>query len=140
LLNIDDLHDLAHTGIEMRRKEIQKAEKIIERSLEQLILSLKRIRVEPFISALYQKAELIRRREVDKALTRMYSEANNKTPEAQNKAREGIVQDLSKSLVEALLYDLITNLRQSSIADEAGNLLAAEKILGIQVRNEIEVL
>ncbi|MDG6910239.1 MAG: glutamyl-tRNA reductase [Nitrososphaerota archaeon] len=130
LLDLDDLQEMSRARIEMRSREIREADKIVQKSLGNLALALKRARAEPLVSALFQKAERVRRTEVSKALARMRSEVD-KGGRGGDAVRDRIVEDLSKSLTEALLYDQISNLRRSGANGETATLLAAEKILGV---------
>lgn len=130
LLDLDDLHEVSRASVEMRARETREADKIVQRSLGSLTRMLKQARVEPLISALYQKAEHLRQTEVNKALARLRSEVDKGAPGG-CPLRDRIVEDLSKSLADALLYDQITNLRRSGANAQAGDLLLAEEILGI---------
>lgn len=130
LLDLDDLHELSRAGIEMRRREIREADKIVQRSLGHLSCTLRQARAEPLVSALCQKAERARRIEVSKALARMRSEVVGGGKDCEE-TRDKIVEDLSKSLTEALLFDPITNLRRSGAEGETEMLLAAGRILGV---------
>ena len=133
LRDIDDLHDLARSGIENRAREVRKAEKIVDHSLGQLLTALKQTRVEPLISALCRKAEEIRRKEVEKAQEMVNSELRNGSSQEDRVRRcDEILEDLSKSIVEALLLDQIENLRESSANDLEENFVLAERILGIE--------
>lgn len=127
LRDIDDLRDISRSGIEMRAREIRRAEKIIDQSLGQLLLMLKQTRVEPVISALYRKAEETRQREVGKAFAKMHLKVDERSKKG-NLEYASVVEDLSKSLVDGVLQDLITNLRRSSASDDPQSLLVIKKL------------
>lgn len=133
LSDIDDLREIARQAIESRAKETRKADKVAQYSLGQLILMLRRMQVEPLASALYRKAERIRQIEVGKALSRMRSEVD-KGGESENNERDEIIEDMSRSLVEALLYDPIMNLRQLSVS-QVGTLAMNKRLLAMQIKN-----
>lgn len=131
LLDLDDLHSVSRASMEMRRREMREAERIVQRALGQLSMMMKRARAEPLVSALCRKAERIREEEVRKAMVRLRALAPRSGP-AEAGGFDEIVEDFSKSLVEALLYDPITNLRRSSAADEFESVLTAGRILGLR--------
>jgi glutamyl-tRNA reductase len=124
LYNIDDLRGIAEKNLEMRRREIEKAEVIIKDELKHLELMLKRERAEPVIAALCSKAEEIRRRELNKAL-RMLGEVNDK--------QQKVINDLTLVLIERILYHPILNMRKAAINGDFDTILVAQKLFDLNL-------
>jgi glutamyl-tRNA reductase len=124
LRNIDDLRGIAEKNLEMRRREIEKAESIIKDELKRLELILKRERAEPVIAALCSKAEEIRRRELKKAL-RMLGEISDK--------QQKVINDLTLVLIEQVLYEPILNIRKAAINGDFDTILVAQKLFDLNL-------
>lgn len=122
LRNIDDLRGIAERNLEMRRREIKKAEAIIRDELRRLELMLKRERAEPLISALCSKAEEIRRKELKKAL-RMLGEIDDK--------QRRVINDLTLVLIERVLHHPILNIRKAALNDDVNMISVAQRLFNL---------
>jgi glutamyl-tRNA reductase len=69
-------------------------------------------------------AEEIRKRELNKAL-RMLGEINDK--------QEKIIDDLTRVLVERVLYHPILNLRKAALNGDSGMILVAQKLFELKL-------
>ena len=123
LHNIDDLRGIAEKNLEMRRREIEKAEAIIKDELKHLELMLKREQAEPVISALCSKAEEIRRRELKKSL-RMLGEIDDK--------QRRVINDLTSVLIERILYYPILNIRKAALNGDVNTISTAQKLFDLK--------
>ena len=118
LFNIDDLRGIADESLKMRLNEAEEAEKIVEEELVLLKKSLKHLEVNPLISDIRADAEFIRFRETQKAL-KMLGDLNGK---------EGIVNDLTRVVVDKIFHDIIKNLKESAESEDEEVIKAAETI------------
>jgi len=105
LRNIDDLRGIAQSNLEMRLKEVEKAEEIIRDELQSLELMLQREQAEPIISAICGRAEEIRQRELTKAL-KMIGNLDDE--------QHRVIDDLTHVLVKRILYHPVENLRKAA--------------------------
>lgn len=129
LHNIDDLRGIAEVNRKMRRREIKKVERIVENELKRLELTLKRKRVDPLISALCNKAEEIRRKELEKALKML-----GKLDDDQRK----VVDDLTMVLVKRILHHPLMNLRKAAVSGNINTISAARELFNISPFKERE--
>jgi glutamyl-tRNA reductase len=133
LHNIDGLRNVAHMNLKTRAKESEKAESVIIEELMNMVLMLKRNRVEPVISGIYTKAEEIRCREVSKALKMIRKvSCNDSSKEPKCRRCEKIVEDLSLVLFERFLSNPITYLRKASMDDDLGSILTVKNLFNIK--------
>ena len=105
LSNVDDLRAVCETNLEQRRAETDKVDAFVEAELKRFIAWRRARDVTPTISALVNKAEHIRRREIKRALSRM-----NGLSERDLNA----VNALSVAIVNKLLHDPIVTLKERS--------------------------
>ncbi len=105
LYDIDDLKDVMEANLRERKKEASKAEAIIEEQVARYNLWLKQRELTPVIRSLRQKAEKIRKMELEKSLRKM-EKAGDK--EKNEMAR------LSSAIVNKILHEPIINLKKLS--------------------------
>ncbi|NIQ07689.1 MAG: glutamyl-tRNA reductase [Candidatus Korarchaeota archaeon] len=122
LHDIDDLRGIAEVNRKMRRREIKKVEIIVQNELKRLELTLKRKRAEPLISALCNKAEEIRRKELNKALKML-----GKLDDDQRK----VVDDLTMVLVKRILHHPFMNLRKAAVSGDIDTISATRELFNI---------
>ncbi|NPB09302.1 MAG: glutamyl-tRNA reductase [Thermodesulfobacteria bacterium] len=103
LYDIDDLKAVVEENLAYRRKEAARAERIIEEEALKFEAWLEQLEVYPTIVALRQKAEAIRRKELEKTLSHLRGKVDEETIEA--------LETLTKSLVNKLLHDPIIYLK-----------------------------
>jgi glutamyl-tRNA reductase len=102
LYNIDSLSDIAKENMELRREEAEKASVIVEEELLKLSNLLKGMFIEPYVADVWQKAEDIRKAELDRALKML-----NLTNEKDIK----ILEDLTRAIVSKILHKPVRELR-----------------------------
>lgn len=122
LRNIDDLRGIAETSLEMRLREIEKAQAIVESELNHLRLMLKKEQSKPIVSALCNRADEIRQKELKKAFRML-----GKLSADQQK----IIDDLTLTLIERILYHPIRNLRKATLNGDINTISAAQKLFNI---------
>ncbi|WP_309491938.1 glutamyl-tRNA reductase [Candidatus Hecatella orcuttiae] len=127
LHNIDDLQKLSQLNLKMRAAEVEKVEKIVEKEVGRLELMLKRETAEPVISAMLQRAEKIRRKEVERFLS-MLGRVDG--------TLRKLIEDMSYELVERIFHHPIQNLRKAAEKDQTSLVLAARKLFNIEAERE----
>ncbi len=111
LYNVDDLQSVVDGNIKERRKEADKAEKIVEEEVGTFEKWIASLQVVPTIVQLRQSVELMRAVELEKSLGRL--------PHLGEKDREQVAQ-LTQSIVNKILHSPLTVLKESSRTPEAG--------------------
>ncbi|AEH45280.1 glutamyl-tRNA reductase [Thermodesulfatator indicus DSM 15286] len=101
--DIDDLKTVIEENLAFRRKEAIKAERIIEEEVIKFTNWLEQLEIYPTIVALRQKAEEIRKKELEKTLSHLKTKLSDEDREA--------IEILTKSLVNKLLHDPIIYLK-----------------------------
>lgn len=123
LRNIDDLKAIAEENLKGRQGQTEKARAIILEELERFERQLAKLFVEPMISKICRKAEVIRLRELGRAINRM-RESNEK--------KLMIMDRFSRELIERVLQIPIEQLRGAALKNNGSLLSAAEELFGIK--------
>jgi glutamyl-tRNA reductase len=121
LHNIDDLRKITEGNLKKRRSEIGKVVAIINQELNLLEEQYKKARANELIAGLYQSAEELRIRELEKAHKRMQKE------EDLGNYRQ-ILDDLTASIVNKLLFELTASLREAAANDDNDLMRSAHKL------------
>jgi len=104
LYNIDDLQGIVDANMFERKKEAEKAEKIIEEEIEPFLKWLSSLDSVPTIVALREKAEEIKREEFEKLMNR-FPELEDKQKKAIEYMASSIINKLSHPPTKALKED-----------------------------------
>lgn len=104
LFDIDDLQENLDEALAARQQEIPKVEAIIAEEVAQLQAEVRALTIKPVIVDLRQKAEAIRQRELERTLRFLGDDVDAETLKH--------VQHLSRSLVNKLLHEPTTRLRE----------------------------
>jgi glutamyl-tRNA reductase len=105
LYNIDDLQGVVDTNIFERQKEAEKAEMIIEEEIETFLKWQSSLDSVPTIVALREKAEEIKKEEIDRLL--------NKIPEISEKEKKAI-EYMAAAIINKLIHPPTAALKESS--------------------------
>jgi glutamyl-tRNA reductase len=105
LYNIDDLQGIVDTNIFERQKEAKKAEMIIEEEIETFLKWQSSLDSVPTIVALREKAEEIKKEEIDRLL--------NKIPEISEKEKKAI-EYMAAAIINKLIHPPTAALKESS--------------------------
>ena len=105
LYNIDDLQGVVDTNVSERGKEAEKAEKIIEEEIETFLKWQSSLDSVPTIVALREKAEDIKREELDRLLNRI-----SNLDEKEKKA----IEYMATAIVNKLIHPPTAALKESS--------------------------
>ncbi len=106
------------------RSDVPKSEKwlaIINQELDLLEWQYKKDRANDLIASLYQNAEELRARELEKAHNRLRCEADLNN-------YEQILEDLTGSIVNKLLFELTASLREAAANDDYDLMSSAHKL------------
>lgn len=117
LYDIDDLQSVVATNRTERDQEVHRVESIVEREVRDFTRWFQSLDVQPVIAALALKAEQIREREVERALSRL----SHLSP----RDRE-VVQALGKGISQKIIHEPIVRLRESA---ESGNGYVAAEVV-----------
>ena len=118
LYDVDDLKGVADAGLEERKKEAARGEDIVAEEVETFLRWRASLDVVPTIVALRERAEEIRREEMEKALARM--------PELGEKERK-LVEQMASGIVNKLIHPPTAALKQD--AEDKDELVATIKRL-----------
>lgn len=110
LYDIDDLQEAIKANRQTREREALKADEIITQEIQTINRWLKSLDVVPTIVALREKAEEIRRIEMEKVLSKLES----LTPQEKN-----MVESLTFSIINKLLHSPLTVLKQEAHSSES---------------------
>jgi glutamyl-tRNA reductase len=105
LYNIDDLQGVVDSNIFERQKEAEKAEMIIEEEIETFLKWQSSLDSVPTIIALREKAEEIKKEEIDRLL--------NKIPEISEKEKKAI-EYMAAAIINKLIHPPTAALKESS--------------------------
>lgn len=118
LCNIDDLRELAEFNKTQRKSESIEAEKIIQEEFDLLKESFKIMEIDEILGRLRSSMENIRQRETQKAIIKL-SDVEGSVK---------ILDNLTKSIVNKIFYDINKNLKQAAREDEEKIIEMAEYV------------
>ncbi|MEL7330239.1 MAG: glutamyl-tRNA reductase, partial [Cyanobacteria bacterium J06559_1] len=101
--NVDDLKAVVAQNQESRRQMALEAEALLEEEVDGFMDWLRSLDTVPTISSLRSKVETIREQELEKAMSRLGSEFSEK--------HRGVVEALTRGIVNKILHDPMTQLR-----------------------------
>jgi glutamyl-tRNA reductase len=104
LINIDQISEIVEKNIRARKNEIQSAEKIINNEMGSVGSILKRKKVEPIVVSIFKSVDVIRERELKKALSILGKSLGPKEAKT--------LEELSYAIVEGILSTPMNNLRK----------------------------
>ena len=111
--DVDDLQSVASDNAVERRKEAERAEKIIELEVDRFTLRMKSLAVVPTILSLQEYCETIRQAEVDRIRGRL----GTITAE-----QEAAIEAMTRGIINKLLHTPITTLKSSTDHPEAATI------------------
>jgi glutamyl-tRNA reductase len=103
LYDLDDLRSVAEANLRERRKEAAAAEALVEREAREFLEWQKSLEVVPLLRELRERAEQIRRSELDKARRRF----GTLTPE-----QEQAIEAATEAIVQKLLHPPTVQLKE----------------------------
>jgi glutamyl-tRNA reductase len=111
--DLDDLQSIAINNTAERRKEAERAERIIELEVDRFASRMKSLEVVPTILSLQEYCETIRQAEIDRIRGRL----GQITPE-----QEAAIEAMTRAIINKLLHTPITTLKSSAAEPEAATI------------------
>lgn len=111
--DIDDLQSVASTNSAERKKEAERAEKIVEAEVERFTARMKSLHLVPTIVSLQEYCETIRQAEIDRTRGKL----GNISPE-----QEAAIEAMTRGIINKLLHTPITTLKSSASEPEAATI------------------
>ncbi len=124
--SVDDFNELVESNLNARRKEAERAEKLISQKVENFIKWHRENRVAPTIQQLQEIVEGIRQSEIDRTSKKFCESDRDK------------VDRFSKSLVKKIISLIIMNMKRASV-DQDDLSLARAVLLAFSKQNEEEL-
>lgn len=103
LYDIDDLEGIVESNLELRRKEADKIEVMIDREIAQFRQWYKTLGVGPIIRAFQEKSDIIHQETMDSLF--------KKLPELDERERK-VIRKLTKSIVNQMMHDPIERVKE----------------------------
>lgn len=119
LYNIDGLRDVAEKNKAIREKEAIKVEEIIEEEMALLIKQIYHIDVEDVVKSLFNSAEAIRKKELEKALN-MLNGINGKDRQ--------VLDDLTRVITTRTVSPIAQEIRKAAEIGDKETINAAQKL------------
>ena len=119
LMNIDQIAEIVEKNMRTRIGQKNSAEEIIKEELPVLEASMKRLEAEPVVKDVFKNIDLLRIKELHKALN-MLGELDDE--------KKKIIDDLSKAIVESIVTTPMNNLRKHTEQGNTELLGAVEKL------------
>jgi len=110
--DIDDLEAVTERAHEQRRAEARQVEAMIDAEHDRLLSSFKRSRADKAIRGMYEGAERMKSRELDRALTKLEAQGDL------NESQRETVEAMADSLVSQLLAPPTQSLREAAGKDD----------------------
>ncbi len=126
LLNIDWLRSFADQNLGSRLREVQKVESIIKTELDMLRMLIKRETVEPQIASIFRSAEDTRRKELQRALSRL---------DGIGQEEGEVIDRMTQVLVRRLLSRPALQMRTAAQDGDFDLVSVARKLFGEAVGN-----
>jgi len=110
--DLDDLESVTERAHEQRRSAARQVEAMIDAEHDRLLSSFKRARADDAISGMYEGAERMKARELDRALTKLEAQGDL------NEEQRETVEAMADSLVSQLLAPPTRSLREAAGEDD----------------------
>ena len=120
--DLDALESVTEETRARRRAEVERVEAMIDDEFRRLMESYKRKRADEAVSAMYENAEALKRREVETALSKL--EAQGELTERQRES----VESLADALVGKLLAAPTKSLREAAAEDDWNTIQTAMRL------------
>lgn len=111
--DIDDLQSVASNNSAERKKEAERAERIVEAEVDRFAQRIQSLHLVPTIVSLQEYCETIRQAEIDRIRGRL----GKITPE-----QEAAIEGMTRSIINKLLHTPITTLKSSAAEPEASTI------------------
>ncbi len=117
LYDMDDLQNVLNTNLAERKKELKKAEIIVQEEVRDFLSWLSNLDLVPTIVSLRERAEEIRKQELEKAFSLLKTSLSDK--------QKKTIEAMSQAIVNKILHDPIHQIKQAEKQGEEAQLVAA---------------
>jgi glutamyl-tRNA reductase len=121
LYNIDDLKQVAEENLQERSNEAEKAESIVEEEVINFARWISSLDHVPTITALRQRFEEIRRRELERSLAGTLRELSQQQKDA--------LEDMTTAMINKMLHGPISRLKKNSQGDDEEGALYVDALI-----------
>jgi glutamyl-tRNA reductase len=121
IYNIDDLKSVAEENLNERSSEAEKAEGIVQEEVGSFLDWVNSLEQVPTITALREKLEVIRQKEITKSLSGGLKDLSEKQKQA--------IEDMTAAMMKKILHAPITHLKQHTDSEDELMYIAALKRL-----------
>lgn len=128
LMNLDQIAEMVEKNMESRLNKVKKVENIINDEVHVLEASMKRLDAEPLVKDVFKDVDLLREKELQKAL-QMLGETDQK--------KISIIEELTKAVVESIVSTPMNNLRKASEHGNPDIVNAAGKLFDYKVQDRV---
>ena len=125
MFNLDQVAEMVDKNMRSRIGEVSSAEKIISEELPVVEAVMKRLEVEPVVSGVFKDIDMVRVKELKKAL-QMLGETN--------KEKIRIIEQLTQAIVEGIISTPMNNLRRASEQGDAELLKTVSKLFDYKIK------
>ncbi len=117
LYDMDDLQKVLETNLAERKKELQKAEIIVQEEVHDFLSWLNNLDLVPTIVSLRERAEEIRKHELEKAFSLLKTSLSDKQKQT--------IEAMSQAIVNKILHDPIHQIKHAQKQGEEARLVDA---------------
>jgi len=121
LYDIDDLQTVLQANMEERKKELKRAESIVQDEVRAFLAWISSLDLVPTIVSLRERAEEIRVREMEKALSFLEAPVSEKDKKA--------IEAMSQAIVNKILHDPVSTLKKAEEKGDTPGLVEAVRKL-----------
>ena len=127
LMNLDQIAEMVEKNMTARQNKIKTVENIINEEVSVLEASMKRLEAEPLVKDVFKNIDLLREKELQKAL-HMLGENDEK--------KIKIIEELTKAVVESIVSTPMNNIRKASEQGHPDVLEIASKLFDYKKAEE----
>ncbi|SDR01946.1 glutamyl-tRNA reductase [Natronobacterium texcoconense] len=134
--DLDDLESITEETRRQRAEAAREVESMVDHELELLQDQYKRARADEVIAAMYESANRIKDRELEKAFSRLEGDEDGELSDAQRE----VVESMADTLVSQLLAPPTRSLREAAAEDDWGTINTALQLFDPHFGDEIGAL
>jgi len=125
MFNLDQIAEMVDKNMRSRIDEVSSAEKIISEELPVVEAVMKRLEVEPVVNSVFKDIDMVRAKELKKAL-QMLGETD--------KEKIRIIDQLTQAIVEGIISTPMNNLRRASEQGDSELLKTVSKLFDYKIK------
>lgn len=129
LMNLDQIAEMVEKNMKARLNKVKTVENIINEEVQVLEASMKRLDAEPLVKDVFKNIDLLREKELQKAL-QMLDETDEK--------KIKIIEELTKAVVESIVSTPMNNLRKASEQGKPDIVEVAGKLFDYKTQGKLD--